>query len=212
MKRLLQMLFPSHFGSRDDNSMTEIKVIVGLGNPGTKYTGTRHNIGFEIIDKLAGRLGTEVKKKKYGGLVGETFFDGTKLMLVKPQSYMNRSGQAVATIKGFFQVPVENMLVITDDMAIEAGIIRLRKQGSAGGHNGLKDIIAKLGTNQFPRLRVGIGQSGMLTDVDFVLSRPSAEDRELIEKAVENAVNATLCWLTQGAETAMNKYNVKNNG
>ena len=211
MKRLLQMLFPGLYDSQDDNSMADMKVIVGLGNPGTNYNGTRHNVGFEIIDKLASRLGTEVRKKKYGGLVGETFFDETKLMLVKPQSYMNRSGQAVATIKGFFQVPIENFIVITDDMAIEPGMIRIKTKGSAGGHNGLKDIIAKLGTIEFPRLRVGIGQSGRANDADFVLSRPSAEDKELIEKAMDNAVKATLCWMTEGPDMAMNKYNEKNN-
>ena len=192
--------------------MAEVRLIAGLGNPGKEYAGTRHNVGFEIIDILAQRLNVEVKQKKFGSLFGETVFEGRKLLLLKPQQYMNRSGQNVATVAGFYRLPVENILVVTDDMALEPGSIRLRAKGSSGGHNGLADIISKVGTNEFARLRVGIGQSGRSGTVGFVLGKPSAEDKKLISQSMETASMAVLSWVTDGIDNAMNKFNVKNNG
>ena len=125
------------------SEMAEVKIIVGLGNCGREYDGTRHNAGFEVVDLLAERLGVEVKKKKFGGIIGEGFFDEGKVLLLKPQQYMNRSGQVVATVAGFYKVNNEDIIVVTDDMALEPGRIRLRAKGSAGGHNGLQDIISK---------------------------------------------------------------------
>jgi PTH1 family peptidyl-tRNA hydrolase len=189
------------------SEMAEVKIIVGLGNPGREYDGTRHNAGFEVVDLLASRFGIEVKKKKFGGLIGEGFFEDTKVLLVKPQEYMNRSGQAVATVAGFYKVNNENIIVVTDDLALEPGRIRLRPKGSAGGHNGLQDIISKMGSGEFARVRIGIGKSAVIPTKDYVLGRPSLTDRTLIKRARDRAKEAVLCWLRNGIDTAMNKYN-----
>ncbi|MHC4221490.1 MAG: aminoacyl-tRNA hydrolase, partial [Planctomycetota bacterium] len=164
-----------------------MKMIVGLGNPGKEYVGTRHNAGFDVIDSLAEQLGIEVKKKKFGALIGTGQFNGKKLILVKPVRFMNCSGQVIATVAGFYKLDLEDLLVISDEMAIEAGKIRVRAKGSAGGHNGLADIIEKLGTGQFSRLRVGIGQSGIRDTVNFVLAKPTPDERELIAEATAKA-------------------------
>ena len=187
--------------------VSKIRLIVGLGNPGRQYEGTRHNVGFEAIDLLADLLVVDVKKKKFGGLFGECEFEGKKLIFLKPQEYMNRSGQAVATVVGFYKLPIENILVVTDCMDIEPGRIRLRAKGSAGGHNGLRDIIAKLGTSDFARLRIGIGKSDVIAGKDFVLSKISGDDKELIEKAKAKAKQAVVCWLGKGITAAMNEFN-----
>lgn len=212
LRKFIERLLAGLRVRRDEIDMAEVRLIVGLGNPGKEYEGTRHNVGFEIIDKLASRLCTDVKKKKFGALYGETVFDDKKIILFKPQDYMNRSGQNVATVAGFYRLPIENILVVTDDMALEPGSIRLRSKGSAGGHNGLSDIIRKIGTNEFARLRVGIGQSGRSETVGFVLGKPSAEDKKLISQAMEKASMAVLSWVSDGIDNAMNKFNVKNNG
>ena len=183
-------------------------MIVGLGNPGTGYAGTRHNAGFEVVDGLAGQLQVDVKKKKFGALLGECSFDGIKLILLKPQQYMNRSGQVVATAAGFYRLSLGNIIVITDDMALEPGRIRIREKGSSGGHNGLGDIIGKLGTDEIARLRIGIGDSGSEIAEKYVLNKPAKEDRELMDKAVEKAREAIICWIREDADTAMNKFNV----
>lgn len=188
-------------------SVSDIKLIVGLGNPGDKYAGTRHNVGFDIVDMLADELGTDIRTKKFASLFGSCSFDGKKILLLKPQTYMNLSGQAVATVMGFYKLQRDSILVITDDMALEPGRIRLRPAGSAGGHNGLADIISKLGSNEFARLRVGIGASDCRDSRDYVLSRPGPEDRELIEKSSYTAVKAVKCWMQDGIDKAMSEYN-----
>ncbi len=158
--------------------MAETKMVVGLGNPGDEYVDTRHNIGFRVIDSLAAALKIEVRKRKFGARFGEGEFSDKKLILLKPWQFMNRSGQAVATAMGFYKFDVAEMFVITDDMDLEPGRIRVRSKGSAGGHNGLADIIEKLGTNEFSRCRIGIGPSGREDAVDYVLNKPrEAEDR-----------------------------------
>lgn len=189
--------------------MTETRLVVGLGNPGREYTGTRHNAGFEVVDLLAGRLGAEVNRKKFGGLFGECITGGRKVLLIKPQGYMNRSGQVVATVVGFYKLSLSDVMVVTDDTALEPGRIRIRAKGSAGGHNGLKDIIAKSGSEAFGRLRVGVGGPGGRDAKDYVLSRPPAEERQAIEKAIVLSVEALECWLAKGIDAAMNKYNVR---
>ena len=186
-----------------------MKLIVGLGNLGKEYDGTRHNVGFDIVDALASRFGVSVKKKKFGGLIGECNFEETKLLLLKPQKYMNRSGQVVATAAGFYRVPVEDIIVLADDMALEPGRIRIRSKGSSGGHNGLGDIIEKFGSEEFVRLRVGIGSCGVEAGESYVLGRPTAEQRKLIAAAVERSVDAIVCWLSEGVEAVMNKYNAR---
>ena len=187
-----------------------MKLIAGLGNPGNEYEGTRHNIGFMVADALAERLGASIRRKKFNAMVEEVHAEGTKLLLVKPQHYMNRSGHAVATAAGFYKLASTDVLVVTDDMALDVGRIRLRAKGSSGGHNGLKDIIARIGSDNFPRLRVGIGDSGQMDAADYVLSRFSADEREIIDGVVQTAVEAVLCWLRDGVDIAMTRYNTKN--
>ena len=186
-----------------------MRMIIGLGNPGKVYAGTRHNVGFDVIDLLARRLGAEVKKKKFGGLVGQVGFEDKKLILLKPLTYMNNSGQVTATAKGFFKIDTDAILVITDDMALEPGTIRIRAKGSAGSHNGLGDIIEKLGGGEFARLRVGIGKSDREVGSDYVLAKPGTADAELIAKACERAAEAALVWATAGVQKAMNEFNAK---
>jgi PTH1 family peptidyl-tRNA hydrolase len=188
--------------------MSEIKMIVGLGNPGQEYVGTRHNIGFAAIDLLAERLKTEVKKKRFGAVFGRSEFSDKKLILFKPWLFMNNSGQAVAAAANFYKLaPASDLLVIADDMALEPGRIRLRKKGSAGGHKGLADIIEKLGTDEFCRLRIGIGQCSEDSAVDFVLDRPAKEEKPLLTDAIERSQDAVICWIEEGIDAAMNRYN-----
>jgi len=186
-----------------------VKLIVGLGNPGSEYDQTRHNIGFMVVDVLAGRFGARVRRKKFNALTEEVTDGFDKLLLLKPQQYMNRSGRAVAEAATFYKLAPADILVVTDDLALDVGRIRLRAQGSAGGHNGLKDIIAALGTDAFARLRVGIGSRGTRRGADYVLSRFSADERTVIDDAVKTASEATLCWAREGAEAAMTKFNAR---
>ncbi|HBG27375.1 MAG: aminoacyl-tRNA hydrolase [Planctomycetes bacterium GWF2_41_51] len=186
-----------------------MRLIAGLGNPGSEYDGTRHNIGFEVVDKLADKYGVELKKGKFGAAFGQTALEDKKLILLKPLKYMNNSGQVIATAAGFYKLQPLQILVITDDLALEPGTIRMRASGSAGGHNGLVDIIEKLGTSDFPRLRIGIGDKGPAVGKDYVLSRPGSADRELLREAVQQAVEASICWMQQGVDAAMTKFNRK---
>lgn len=189
------------------DEQTELRLIVGLGNPGTRYLGTRHNMGFEVIDLLAEALGVDVAKKKFGARFGEAQYAGKRLILLKPWQFMNRSGQAVATAMGFYKLPLQNLLVVVDDMALVPGAIRLRARGSAGGHNGLADIIQKLGTDEFARCRVGIGAGGNRDAYDYVLDRPAAGERALLDEAAAKAREAAFCWIESGIEKAMNQFN-----
>jgi peptidyl-tRNA hydrolase, PTH1 family len=185
----------------------EIRMIVGLGNPGSDYAGTRHNMGFEVVDLLAETLGETVKKKKFGALVGEAQRGEKKLILVKPQEFMNRSGQAVATAAGFYKLAPADILIVADDMALEPGRLRVRASGTAGGHNGLADIIEKLGTINVARLRIGIGKAPGPEWRDWVLTRPASADRKLMDAAVARGRDAALCWIDKGVTTAMNSFN-----
>lgn len=184
-------------------------MIVGLGNPGKEYVNTRHNIGFQVIDSLAETLQSDVKQRKFGARIGFGEFADKKIILLKPWQYMNRSGQAVVTVKGFYKLGVSDLLVVLDDMALEPGRIRIRAKGSAGGHNGLADIIEKIGTDNFGRLRIGIGQSGREDAVDFVLDKPTEAERTLLNEAIERSREAVLCWIENGFEATMNKYNTE---
>jgi PTH1 family peptidyl-tRNA hydrolase len=197
-------------GSLETKKGASMKLIVGLGNPDNKYDQTRHNVGFRVVDALAERFGVTVRRKKFNALAEEVHAEETKLLLLKPQQYMNRSGHAVATAAGFYKLSPVDILVVTDDMALDVGRIRLRAKGSAGGHNGLKDIIARLGSDDFGRLRVGIGDSGRMDAAAYVLSRFSTDEREVIDRAVRTAVDAICCWLRDGADIAMTRYNAKN--
>lgn len=187
--------------------MAEIRIIVGLGNPGDEYAQTRHNAGFRVVDLLAETLGIDVKQKKFGARFGIVEYKDKKLILLKPWNYMNRSGQAVATAVGFYKLDLSNLLVISDDLAIDAGRIRVRAKGSAGGQKGLADVLNKLGTEDIARLRVGIGNDERMLAEDYVLNKPSKEERPLLDKAIATAGEAVFCWIEQGVEAAMNKFN-----
>jgi PTH1 family peptidyl-tRNA hydrolase len=187
--------------------MSEVKMIIGLGNPGDEYVDTRHNAGFRVIDSLAKFLKIEVKRKKFGACCGQGEFADKKLILLKPWRFMNRSGQVVATAAGFYKLALNDLLVITDDMALEPGRIRVRAKGSSGGHNGLADIIEKLSSENIGRLRIGIGQSGSTDAVDFVLNKPTETEWPLLDEAIEKAREAVLCWIEYGIEATMDKFN-----
>ena len=187
--------------------MAEIKLVVGLGNPGDEYIDTRHNIGFKVVDSLAERLEVKVKRRKFGARFGEAYFADKKLILLKPWQFMNQSGQAVATAAGFYKLQLCDLLVVTDDMALEPGSIRIRARGSAGGHNGLADIIEKLGTDEFARCRIGIGHCGKQVAFDYVLDKPTETEKPLLDEAIVRAQDAVLCWIECGIERAMNEFN-----
>ena len=193
--------------SRVEVAAADVKMVVGLGNPGSEFAGTRHNVGFDVVDLLAEKLGIEVRKKKFGARFGSGEFEGKKLILLKPQKFMNLSGQVVATAAGFYKLGLGDLIVVVDDMALEPGRIRIRGQGSAGGHNGLSDIISRLGSEEFVRCRIGIGSSDEEVGRDYVLSRPRGEDAEAIAEAIEKAAESVLYWLTDGIDAAMTKYN-----
>jgi PTH1 family peptidyl-tRNA hydrolase len=184
-----------------------IKMVVGLGNPGKKYVETRHNAGFKVVDLLAEVLKTDVKKRKFGAYLGEVEVGDKKLILLKPRRFMNLSGQVVATAVGFYKLGLSDVLVVADDMALSPGRIRIRAKGSAGGHNGLEDVLEKLGTEIVGRVRIGIGQSGDEAAVDYVLDKPTEAERPLLDEGIEKARDAVLYWVEYGIEAAMNKFN-----
>ncbi len=190
-----------------DDMAQAIKIVVGLGNPGDEYVNTRHNIGFKVIDLLAEQLSIDVRKRKFGARFGLGQFSDKKLILLKPWRYMNRSGHPVATAVGFYKLDLTDLLVVTDDMALPPGKIRIRPGGSAGGHNGLDDVIQKLGTDTFSRLRIGIGQSQKQDAVGFVLGKPAKQDCLLLDEAIQGAKQAVLSWMENGIEATMNKFN-----
>jgi len=182
-------------------------MVAGLGNPGKRYAATRHNVGFRVVDSLAEMLGTEAKKKKFGAAFCRCEFEGKNLILLKPLSFMNRSGEVIAAALGFYKLALTDLLVITDDMALEPGRIRIRAKGSAGGHNGLADIIEKLSSNEFPRLRIGIGKNTESIGRDYVLTAPSGEQKSLIDSAIDKARQTVVYWIRNGVESAMNEFN-----
>ena len=182
-------------------------VIVGLGNPDKKYEHTRHNIGFDVVDALAAKYNIDIKDKKHKALCGTGVIEGMKVLLVKPQTYMNLSGESVADVVNFYKIdPEEDMIVIFDDISLEPGRIRIRKKGSAGGHNGIKNIIAMTGTSGFKRIKVGVGEKPQGWDLaDHVLGRFSDEDRQ--NEAIKNAMDAAVLIMQDETDRAMNLYN-----
>lgn len=186
-------------------------LIVGLGNPSAKYEKTRHNVGFDVIDALADKYNIEVKEKKSKALCGSGYIEGQKVILVKPQTFMNLSGDSVAPLLNFYKLdPAEELIVVCDDINLDPGYIRIRKKGSAGGHNGIKDIIAKTGSDQFSRIKVGVGKKPADWDLaDFVLSRFSKEERANLEGAIVDAMDALVHMIQDETEDAMNLYNGK---
>jgi PTH1 family peptidyl-tRNA hydrolase len=188
-----------------------MKLVVGLGNPGPQYDKTRHNVGFVVLDSLARRYAPgEVAKSRFHGATVEGIIDGEKVLLLKPLCYMNRSGMAVAEAVRFYKLdPAEQLLVVVDDLALPCGVIRLRGEGGAGGHNGLSDIQQKLGSDIYPRLRIGIDRDTSIPQADYVLGRFRPDQLELIEPAFDEAAEAAACWVSSGLSEAMNRYNRK---
>lgn len=184
-------------------------LIVGLGNMGGEYDHTRHNVGFDVVDALADRLDIPVQRLKYKALTNTAVISGEKVLLMKPVTFMNLSGEAVEQAASFYKVPPERILVISDEVALPPGKLRVRPSGSAGGHNGLKNIIAHLHSDQFPRIRVGVGQKPHpdYDMADWVLGRPQGEDRKAIDDAVSRAAQAVECVVKEGTDRAMNKFN-----
>ena len=184
-----------------------MKLIVGLGNPGKEYEATRHNCGFMVIDALADKLNVTVDQKKFKSLYTKFKYHGEDVILLKPQTYMNLSGESVNAVMNFFKIDKDDLLVIYDDLDMPVGKLRLRKTGSAGGHNGIKNIIAHLNSQDFKRIRVGIDRHKYMNVADYVLSRFSKVESEAIEQGIENAANAVLDYLDNDFNHAMNYYN-----
>ncbi|MGM0396551.1 MAG: aminoacyl-tRNA hydrolase [Bacillota bacterium] len=186
-------------------------VIAGLGNPGSKYSETRHNVGFNVVDKLAESNGIKLNRLRFKALTGEGFIGNEKVLLVKPSTYMNNSGESIREVMDFYKLPPENLLVVVDDIDIDFATIRLKKKGSAGSHNGLKSIIYHIQTDNFPRLKVGIGKKPSYYDLaDFVLSRFSSDEKKLMDKAVDRAAAAAEDFVKNGIDKAMNEFNIRN--
>lgn len=186
-------------------------IIAGLGNPEARYEGTRHNVGFDVIDMLADKYNISVNVRKCRAYIGKGMIEGQKVILVKPQTYMNLSGESIRGLVDYFKAdPGEELLVIYDDISLKPGQIRVRSKGSAGGHNGMKNIIANLGTDTFARIKVGIGEKPKNYDLaDYVLSRFGKGERELLGEAYAHAVSAAGLIMKGEIQAAMNEYNRK---
>lgn len=185
-----------------------MKLIVGLGNPGRRYEKTRHNVGFEVLNLLALRNAADSAKEKFSGLVAGATIAGQSALLVWPQTLMNRSGQSVSAAMSFYQLPLEDLLVVCDDFNLPLGKLRFRGQGSAGGQKGLEDIIRRLGSEEFARLRVGIGPVPDAWDpADFVLGKFKAGERDTIDEMIATAADGVECWISEGIQAGMNRFN-----
>lgn len=184
-------------------------LIVGLGNPGEKYARTRHNMGFLTVDLLAEKEGQKLNKVKFKSAFNIFPFAGQRCLVMKPQTYMNLSGEAVREAVQFYKIPPEHVLVIYDDVSLPVGKLRVRPTGSAGGHNGIKNIIAHLGTQDFPRIKIGTGApaGGGAEMIDWVIGVPSLEDRKILVESFERAIQAAACIIQNGCQKAMNDYN-----
>ena len=183
-------------------------IVAGLGNPESKYDKTRHNIGFRLIDELAVRNGITFSDRKHNGLVGKGIISGEKVILLKPLTYMNLSGECVGPAADYYKVEPENVIILFDDISLDVGRIRIRKKGSAGGHNGIKSIIAHLGSENFPRLKFGVGDKPKEMDLaDYVLGRFSSQDEATVSEGIKRACEAVECMIGEGCDAAMNKYN-----
>lgn len=184
-------------------------IIAGLGNPGKEYAQTRHNIGYDTIELLSNKHNVNVNKLKFNSVYGEFSLNGEKVMLVKPVTFMNRSGIAIKEIMSFYKVPIENLIVVYDDIDIPVGTLRIRPHGSSGTHNGMKSIISTLGSENFPRIRVGIGRNPDMDLADYVLQRFDKVDREKINEIINFAAEAVIEIIEKGVDSAMQKYNLK---
>lgn len=188
---------------------TESWLIVGLGNPGAEYEKTRHNCGFRAIDLLAEKLGCKIDRAKFQGLYGQTAYKGKKLFLLKPLTYMNLSGKSVLQLSAYFRVPPQRIIVLFDDISLEPGRLRIRAEGSAGGHNGIKSIIQEIGSQEFPRVKIGVGAKPHQEQdlADWVLSTFSVSEEKALTSALARAAEAALCIIDHGVPEAANRYN-----
>lgn len=188
-----------------------MKLIVGLGNPGPEYDRTRHNVGFEVVDSLARRFAPgEIARAKFHALLLDATIAGEKTILAKPTTYMNLSGNAVGEICRFYKLePATDLLVIVDDVALDCGLIRMRADGSGGGHNGLGDIEQKLSSQKWARLRVGVGAPGPVPQKDYVLGKFRPDQRDAVDQSLDDAVDAVVCWVKSGVLETMNRFNKK---
>jgi PTH1 family peptidyl-tRNA hydrolase len=183
------------------------KLVVGLGNPGSRYQGTRHNIGFELIDSLAGSPQALRFTRRFDGLLAETEIDFRRVLLLKPETFMNLSGRSVRQVVQFYKIETPDVLVVCDDLSLPLGKLRIRPGGSDAGQKGLRDICLQLGTTEVPRLRIGIGDRGTLDATDFVLTRFRPSERAAIDDALISASQAVAVWVGQGIDAAMNRFN-----
>lgn len=192
------------FGRKDESWL-----IVGLGNPGREYEKTRHNAGFRALDVLAQKLSCKVDKGKFQGLYGQVSWCGRKLLLLKPQTYMNLSGRSVLQLSAYFHVPPQRIIVLFDDISLEPGRLRIRGDGSAGGHNGIKSIISEVGSQDFPRVKIGVGAKAHPEQdlADHVLSTFSSLEEKALQSALERAADAALCIIEKGVPETANRYN-----
>lgn len=192
-----------------DNKSAAVEwLVAGLGNPGQKYANTRHNMGFLTVDLLAEREGVKLNKVKFKSAYNILKLAGAKCLVMKPQTYMNLSGEAVGEAARFYKIPPERVLIIYDDVSLPVGKLRVRPAGSAGGHNGIKSVIAHLGTQDFPRIKIGTGAPGGDGDmIDWVIGVPSQKDREILLESFRRAIEAAECIIAHGCQRAMNDFN-----
>ena len=181
-------------------------LIVGLGNPGKEYDGTRHNVGFKVVDNIAKEYNIEINRQKFKGTYGEGFIDGEKVMLLKPTTYMNLSGESVSEVMDFYNLDNKDILVIYDDISLEVGTLRIREKGSAGGHNGIKSIIAHLGSDIFSRIKVGVGQPD-INLIKYVLGKFTKEEEVVLSESIQASTKATREIIKSDVKTAMNQFN-----
>ncbi len=182
--------------------------VLGLGNPGDEYRATRHNVGFRVLECLAAQCGEQFSRKRFRSMVAEVRLGGEKVILCEPQTYMNKSGDAARAVLDFYKLEPTGMLVVCDDFHLELGRIRARREGSSGGHNGLESVAGQLGTRDFPRLRLGIGEARH-DSVDYVLGRFRAEEQEVISETIQRSADAVRCWAEEGIAACMNRFNAR---
>ncbi|MCI0482944.1 MAG: aminoacyl-tRNA hydrolase [Candidatus Dadabacteria bacterium] len=185
-------------------------LVAGLGNPGSEYASTKHNLGYLTVDEIGKRAGIDLKKKKFSGVYGEGTFNNDKLILLKPETYMNRSGESVSTVASFYHIPVENIIIVHDELDLPAGTVRIKAGGGSAGHKGVMSVMGELGSGDFIRVRIGIGKPGEKKGaVSHVLSKFRKEESELVSESVLRAADAVLEIIQHGLQKAMNKYNVR---
>lgn len=194
--------------AKTDFKEVNMYVIAGLGNPGKEYASSRHNAGYMAVEYLAGKLNTKLNKLKFNSVYGDTSINGEKVMLVKPVTYMNKSGIAIAEIVKFYKISTSNLIVIYDDIDIPLGSLRIRPSGSAGTHNGMKSIVDSIGS-EFPRIRIGIGRNEEMDLADFVLQKFSRNEKDIVTPIIERAAEAAVEIIENGIDSAMQKFNMK---